>query len=121
MKINDKRIAHLKNLGKDRNAAIRSLKRKMQKDPGFLEVAEISFSHMTRDGGLTHKDIAYVAGICGRVPAKGANDYRDEIYHLIYFQEMGRLENGALVPEGTIYSNNLERISEYQPFSPKAD
>jgi phosphopantetheinyl transferase (holo-ACP synthase) len=119
MKLNDKRIAHLRNLGNNRDEAIKTLEIEMQKNPDFLEVAEISFSHETRDGGLRHNEIAYVAGICGCKEAKSKSDSSDDIYHLVYFNEMVQTKDAAWHPEGNIYSNSLECISQYQPFNKK--
>lgn len=113
MKRDDSRIAHLSNLGRNRDEAIRALEKKMQESPDFLEIAEIAFSHMTRDGGLMHREIAYVAGICGTHEEKKDSNYSDDIYHMVYFCEMVRSKEGIYKPCGTIYSNSLRNIKDY--------
>jgi len=112
---NIKRIAHLKNLGRTRTIAIANLEEGLKVNPDFLEIAEITDSHIYRDGELLNKSVDYVAGICGDREAKNEVDIKEDVYCLVYFngiiQKNGVWEHGG----GIIHSNSLRNIVDYKP------
>jgi hypothetical protein len=117
MELKDRRISHLKNLGETRQAAIRMLEKELEINSDFLEIAEITDSHVYRDGGLPNKSVEYVAGICGSRDA-GEGDFGDDVYSLVYFNGMVKID-GNWKNFRTVYSNNLKNIIDYTPLKSK--
>lgn len=113
MELNDKRIAHLKNLGGTREVAIGILEEELKRNSDFLEIAEITDVLNHRDGGTPNKRVGYVAGICGSKEAKNEYDLGDDIYRLIYFNGMVQEENFWKHGGGTIHSPNIQQITDY--------
>lgn len=121
MKRDDHRIEHLRNLGEDRTAAIRTLEEGLRLDPNFLERAEISHSHETRDSGLLHTELGYVAGICGNREARNQEDLVDDVYSLVYFQGKTQQKDRTWKPEEPVFTNSLACVVDYKPLKAKLD
>lgn len=82
MNLDDKRIDHLRNLGETREIAIINFKKRLKENPDIFEIAEITDSHMYRDGGLLNKSTNYVAGICGSREPKNEGDLGEDVYKI---------------------------------------
>ncbi|MBS3088094.1 hypothetical protein J4226_05875 [Candidatus Pacearchaeota archaeon] len=116
MDINDKRISHLRRLGESSKKAIEGIINELKCGSDFLEFAEITDSHLYRDGGLLNKKMVRVAGVSGYKKACSEGDLRDEVYSLIY------LEGGAMIKrdgvwryEGwTPHANGLKHLVDYR-------
>lgn len=118
MEYNDKRIAHLKNLGRTQTIAIANLEEELKINPDFypdfLEIAEITDSNTYRDGVLLNKTVNYVAGICGSRKAKSRCDFQENIYSLVYFNKIVQRDNTWKHTGATIHSNDLRHIVDYR-------
>ena len=115
MDLKDKRISHLRNLGKTRVFAIRTLEKELDRGSDFLEVAEITDVVKHRNKGIPNKRVGYVAGVCGSRNAENEFDLGEDVYRLVYF-------NGLIQKEGiwkhsgeTIFSPSIQNIIDYVP------
>jgi len=115
MELKDKRISHLRNLGKTRNSAIRVLEKKLERNSDFLEIAEITDVVEHRDGGIPNKRVGYVAGICGSRDTKNEFDLMGNVYSLVYFNDMVKKDDLWKHGGVTIYSPSIFQLTDYVP------
>ena len=116
MDIDDKRISHLRRLGESSREAIMNIVKELRGGFNYLEFAEITDSHLHRDGGLLNKKMVWVAGVSGYKEACSEGDLRDEVYRLIYFS------GGAMVKRNDIWgyeggiarANGLRHLVDYK-------
>lgn len=122
MKSDDKRIAHLKNLGRSEAIAIINLEKKLKKNSDFLEIAEItnSYTHMSKDGKLLSKNVCYVAGICGSREPKNEGDIGENVYKIVHFSSIVQ-RNGTWEHGGRVMGSNLQGIINYEPLRLNSD
>lgn len=117
MALDDPRISHLEILGENREESIRNLKKRLETEgPRFLDLAEITDSHVNRDGGLANKYIAYVGGINGRRDEPEQWDSSDDIYSILTFDSMHQSKDGiwTLWDDQLIQTNRLKHIVDYR-------
>ncbi len=117
MALDDPRISHLEILGENREESIRNLKKRLGIEGlGFLDLAEITDSHVNRDGGLANKYIAYVGGISGRRDEPEQWDPSDDIYSILTFYSIQQSKRGVwtLWDDQLIQTNRLKHIVDYR-------
>ncbi len=116
--LGDPRIKHLKIIGKNTLEGTRCLV-EMLKNPTSLDIAEITTSVQSRDGGLPNKELAYVAGISGdHYNGKEGrfNSFDESAYHLIFISGYKKDENGMFTKKyfnSTVFTVDLLHITDY--------